>query len=226
MARTDPAPRPRAYDATRRRENGRASRAATRARVLAAAGPLLRELGWTGTTVGAIAGAAGVSVQTVYATVGPKADVLRALLAAAVAGEDPDAPLVAQRWVAEVAADPDPRSQLQRLAHESAQLGVRTAWLHRLLREAAADDPALTADLARQHRDRWTDQRAFVGLLHGDLREDLTLDDAADVVFGYVSYEVWDLFCLDRGWSPDRLARLTADTLAAALLGPVTSPGP
>lgn len=41
---------------------------------------------------------------------------------------------------------------------------------------------------------------------------------AADILFGYASPEIWDLFCTDRGWSPHQLEQLGADTLIAALL--------
>lgn len=218
MPATEPTRQPRAYDATRRRENGLASRSRSRAKILDAAAALFLEHGYGATTVTAIAEAAGVSVPTLYGAVGAKADVLLALNDARIAGDNPDAALVEQTWVAEIAADPDPGSQLRRLVHESVELGQRAAPLWRIMREASVDEPAIAADLAKQRRDRYLDQHAFIDLLHTELRAGLDRDTAADILFGYVSPEVGELFGTDRGWTPQQLERLLADTLVALLL--------
>src|SRR4051812_19079251 len=63
--------------------------AATRARIIAAAGPLFVEHGYLDTTVSAIAKAAGVAVQTLYLSFPGKIAVLEAAVAAAGAGADP-----------------------------------------------------------------------------------------------------------------------------------------
>src|SRR3954470_7746681 len=81
--------------------------AATRARIVAAAGPLFVEHGYLDTTVSAIAKAAGVAVQTLYLSFPGKIAVLEAALRAAGAAADP-----AGRWLDEVRAEPDGRRAL------------------------------------------------------------------------------------------------------------------
>lgn len=67
--------------------------AQARAVVLEAATRLFAERGWAGTGVRDIARAAEVSVETVYATFGSKADLLKAALEVAIVGDDAQVPL-------------------------------------------------------------------------------------------------------------------------------------
>src|SRR3954451_8997101 len=66
----------RSYDATRRRERAEAERAATRRRVVDAAGQLFLTRGYVATTMTEIAREAGVALQSVYAAGQSKADLL------------------------------------------------------------------------------------------------------------------------------------------------------
>jgi AcrR family transcriptional regulator len=67
-----------------------AQSAATRAAIIDAAHRLMLERGYIPTSISAIAEQAGVAVQTIYNSVGNKADLLSAVLDRAAAG--PDAP--------------------------------------------------------------------------------------------------------------------------------------
>ena len=85
-----PAPRPRrAYTSPRRRQQA----AETRAAVQATAAALFSEKGWAATGMRDVATAAGVSVETVYASFGSKADLLMAALDMAVVGDALPVPL-------------------------------------------------------------------------------------------------------------------------------------
>ena len=72
----------RRYDSTRRQ----AQAARTRQDILAAARDLFLERGYAGTTLAAIAKAAGVVVETLYRAYGSKAELFKAVVRAAVAG--------------------------------------------------------------------------------------------------------------------------------------------
>jgi AcrR family transcriptional regulator len=61
--------------------------------VLAAARSAFEERGWQGTTMRRIAAQAGVAVETVYAMVGSKAQILIRLVEVAVVGDDDPVPL-------------------------------------------------------------------------------------------------------------------------------------
>ena len=81
-------PGKRRYDATR----PQAAALETRRAITGAARELFLERGYIATTIAAIAAAAGVSHQTVYATLGPKPAVLRHLIETALSGVDEPIP--------------------------------------------------------------------------------------------------------------------------------------
>ena len=89
--------------------DGRRRRAArSRRRIVQAATARFAADGYAATTIGAIARDAGVATQTVYYDFGTKRNVLRAVLDAAIAGDDPSVPVRDQAWVDEVARQTDP----------------------------------------------------------------------------------------------------------------------
>src|SRR5690349_6175557 len=75
----------RSYDASGRAEQARQSRE----RVLSAARAAFLERGYAGTTIGAIAESAGVSVETVYKGFGGKAGLVRAIHERGLEGSGP-----------------------------------------------------------------------------------------------------------------------------------------
>ena len=81
--------RKRSYDSPRRR----AMAADTRVVVLEAAARLFAERGWSGTSVRDVAREAGVSVETVYASVGSKTKLLTRAIEVGVVGDDEPVPL-------------------------------------------------------------------------------------------------------------------------------------
>jgi AcrR family transcriptional regulator len=80
----------RCYSSEVRAEQSRA----TRQRVLGAAQALFLRRGYAGATVEAIANRAGVSVQTVYNTVGGKAALFKAVYDTMLAGDDDPIPII------------------------------------------------------------------------------------------------------------------------------------
>src|SRR4249920_1520833 len=79
---TEPVKTRRRYDSSRRAEQA----ARTRRAVLDAARALFSEQGYASTTVGQIAGRAGVAVDTLYTSVGRKPALLRELVETAISG--------------------------------------------------------------------------------------------------------------------------------------------
>jgi AcrR family transcriptional regulator len=88
-ARAKKASPARRYDSSRRARQA----AQTRADIVLAAGKVFRESGWSGATLAAIAGEAGVAVETIYSGFGSKAGVLQAAFDAAVVGDAEPVPL-------------------------------------------------------------------------------------------------------------------------------------
>ena len=126
----------RRYTAPRRA----AQAAATRRSVLDAARQLFTERGYTATGVGDLAAAAGVAVDTVYASVGRKPELMRALMETAISGTDDAVPAEERDYVRRIRAASDAREKIAIYASAVAVIGERMAPVHRALREAALTD--------------------------------------------------------------------------------------
>ena len=89
-----------------------------------------------------------------------------------------------------------------------------------LVRTAAATDPAMAELLAEADRQRWDRMRHNAARLAaaGGIREGISLDEAADVMWAATSIEVYDLLVRQRQWPIDRYGRFVSGTIAAALL--------
>jgi AcrR family transcriptional regulator len=211
-----PLPKRRRYDASRRQ----AAAAQTRHAIAAAARELFLARGYAGATVAAIAGAAGVSHETVYATFGPKPMLFRHLVEIALSGTDEPVPPLERDIVRQVRAEPDPRRIIDLFAHTVRLLHERLAPLFAILSEGARTDPDLKAFADELSARRVGHMRAFVADLaeKGGLRADLSLELAADVIWVMNSPEFYLLCVRDRGWTPENFERWLADSWKRLLL--------
>lgn len=204
----------RRYDSSRRQELAKENRRA----ILAAARDLFVENGYAATTVGEIAGQAGVSVETVYKAFGNKPGLAKAVFDVTVAGDDEPVPVAERPEVKVVEAEPDARRKIELFFATFPARRSRTAAIERMIRDAAAADAA-----AARVRDQLTDElhrgmTMFATHLveGGGLRPELTVDDVADILYAYVSLDFYELL-MTRGWSQQRYARFVTDALIAAL---------
>ena len=79
----------------------------TQQAILDVAGKLFVATGWSRTTIAAIAEAASVSKETIYAVFGNKRAILQRLISDAIRGSTPDLPLLEQPGPREIKADKD-----------------------------------------------------------------------------------------------------------------------
>ncbi|MCW2756805.1 MAG: TetR family transcriptional regulator [Nocardioidaceae bacterium] len=140
---------PRKYDASNRREQAQA----TRRRVLEAAATTFVERGWSGTSMRDVARAAGVSVETVYGSVGSKSELLRASMDIAVVGDDEPSPLSERPQWRAMAEGATSLARAEAVAELLAALHARTAPLFLALSHAAVGEPDLAAMLHRDQLD-------------------------------------------------------------------------
>jgi len=203
----------RPYRSQRRREQAEE----TRARVLEAAARLFAERGFESATISAIAEAAGVSPETVYAGFRNKRTLLGELIRAAVRGSEV-APVPEQAGPRAVAAAVDQREQLQLFAADVSLRLERVGPLVEVLSTASRTDPELAALLAKIHDERLANLRTFVQALaaNGPLR--LEPEAALDTVWALASTDVHRLLTGTRGWSRERYGEWLAGSLAALLL--------
>ena len=211
----------RPYDATTRRRIAQQQRQQSRERVVAAAAALFAQNGYTATTIDAIAGAAGVAVQTVYSAVGGKPALILAVVSSAIAGDESLTPLLDRGWVAKLRQETDPRRQIQILAAEQTAAAPRIVPVWLAMRTAASTDPEVAQTWQQSMAIKYETQLAMVrAIRRADLKPGLTYPQAADLLWTLASPETYDLLVLQRGWPAGRFTRWLADALAASLLRP------
>ncbi len=203
----------RPYRSVRRREQAEQ----TRRRVLDAAAALFVERGWDGTSVVAVAEAAGVAPETIYARFRTKRALLGELVQRAVRGDDPR-PVPEQEGPRAVAAATDQREQLRLFAGDIALRLERAAPLVAIVGAAARSEPELAELYERLHADRSRNLGGLVELLerNGPLR--LPRAQAVEAVWALTAPELHQALVRLRGWSRRRYAGWLAGALAAQLL--------
>jgi AcrR family transcriptional regulator len=184
--------------------------------MLEAAGRLLAERGYAGTTIAAVARAAGVAPETVYAAFRNKRTLVGELVRASVRGDASAPPASEQAGARAMAAAPTQADQIRLFAADVCARLERVGPVLEAL--AAAAEPELAELRANVDRDRLEGMRSFVAALaqRGPLRPDA--DAAADTVWALASPELHSLLRSRRGWPPERYAAWLGETLAAALL--------
>jgi AcrR family transcriptional regulator len=171
--------------------------------------------------VEALAAAAGVSGATIYKTYGGKAGLVRELCHRALAGAGP---VPAEERSNALRSARSGRRIVEGWGALVAEVSPRVSPLLLLLRTAALTDPdaaALAAELDAARLERMAENARELAV-RGHLREDVTVEEARDVLWSCSSPELYELLVVRRGWEPARLGRFAADTMAAALLGPAT----
>ena len=184
--------------------------------MLEAAGKLLAERGYAGTTIAAVAAEAGVAPETVYAAFRNKRTLVGELVRTAVRGDGSAPPAAAQAGARAVAAAPGQADQMRLFAADvSARLERVGPVLEAL---AAAAEPELAELRANVDRDRLEGLRRFVSALEdrGPLRVDA--EAAAETVWALASPELHTLLRGRRGWPAERYTAWLEETLAAVLL--------
>jgi len=174
----------------------------------------------------AIAAAAGVSKEMLYASWGSKPGVVQALLLQALRGDE-DAPALEQSDAVEaIRSARTARTALELYGELLAKIEPQLAPLLRLLREGAAGDERLAQLLERNREDRLAAMGRFAEHLaaRGALATGLTVDRARDVLWTLNSSELFELLVEGRGWSPADYGRWVAALMAAALLDGAGAP--
>ncbi|MEU4523645.1 helix-turn-helix domain-containing protein [Amycolatopsis sp. NPDC024027] len=190
----------------------------TRRRMLDAARELFVRKGYGATTLKEIAEQAGVAVQTIYFTFGNKRVLLKELVDVAIAGDAEPVATMDRPWFREALAAPVAESQLWLHVRGTREILERVAPIVEMLRAAAAADPALAG--------QWDDgdprftvhlEAARALVAKPGARAGVTAEQAADLLFGLLSPELYQVFVRDRGWSSERWEKWAGDTLAAQL---------
>lgn len=185
--------------------------------ICSAAHRLFSTKGYLATSIDEIAAEAGVARPTVFAAVGPKPMILKAVVDQAMAGDDAPVPLVERPWFIEAVDEPDPVRSLQLHVRNVCWILQRVALLLRALETAAAideDAAALWTDLRRQRR---TGTAGIAADLAGKTTLRCREQVLADMLFT-VPPDAFYRLVHEEGWSVDAFRAWLTDVLQRVCL--------
>jgi AcrR family transcriptional regulator len=209
-------PSERKYDSRRRKEQARL----TTLQIVEAARKLFTERGYSGATIKAIAGEAGVSVETVYVTFGSKRALLSRLIDISIVGDDEPVTLLQRAGPQAVMLEKNQQRQIQLFARDIREIMERMAPIFEIMRIAAKSEPEISEMLQHIYESRLHGMGTFIGYLaaNGPLKGDITPVEAAETVWAISSAEVFSLLTSVRGWSVERYEQWLAKSLTDLLV--------
>ena len=187
----------------------------TRERILEAARSSLRSGPLGAVRVDDIAREAGVARSTVYVLFGSRAGLFDALAVALLEQAGFERLVAAFRL-------PDARTALLESVRAGAEAYASEPDVARSILTLAATDPDAAVAVQRFERGRWPGMRTLAGRLEaqGYLREDLSRDEAAQILWVLTSFPTFDQLFRERGLSAagvaDRLHAMAERTLLRA----------
>lgn len=195
--------------------------ASTRRAVLAAARVLFTTQGYAATSVADVARRAGISVDTVYASVGRKPQLLLAVHDMVLGSADEPVPAEERDYVRRIRAAPTAEEKIRQYAGALAGLLPQVVPLDLALREAGAREPECLRVRESISRRRRANMRLFAADLRatGRLRPDLTDEQVADLVWSMNSPDYFRLLA-DGGYTPAQYAEFVTDVWTRTLLVP------
>jgi AcrR family transcriptional regulator len=204
----------RIYDGRGRLEQAKRTREA----ILDAAREAFLGKGYARATIVDIATDAGVSVETIYKAFGGKPGLVRALFERALAGRGPRAAPERSDEMSE--REMDARAIVRGWGKLTAEVAPLAAPILLLLRAAAGADPEMAKLLAETDETRLARMRQNAERLaaRGFLRKGLSVERAAQIMWAHASPELYDMFVLRLGWTPEQLGEYVGEALEALLL--------
>lgn len=190
----------------------------TRRRAIDAAQKLFVARGYAGTTVTAVAQEAGVSPETIYASLGGKRGLLEGVIEQAIMG--PEGLIVEQQsWLTDVARRPTAGERLRGWIDASCRTLARTSPIHAVIR-GAADREEFAVELRQRLLQRRLDGVTAIAAeyLRDALRPGLTVDAAAQRYAALVSPEMYHLCVAEMGWTTRQHQQWLTELLHIELL--------
>jgi AcrR family transcriptional regulator len=211
---------------TVKRSSRRDQAESTRRGIVGAAHEEFLARGYHGATMAAIARRAGVAVQTVYFVFHTKAQLMSAVIDAAVLGPDPTIPQVSDWWAAMQAAN-TAADALTHFVRGVGPLLARAAPVSQIARDAALADDEVKAVLSQHDRLQLEGYRQVVDILasKGELLHGLTPETVVDLLLTFCGDGVYVELRIHRGWPHDQVVDWLVATLPLLLLADGTAEG-
>jgi AcrR family transcriptional regulator len=206
---------PRTYRSTLRADQARE----TRRRIRDAADALFLDRGYVGTSMDAVAEAAGVSRQTVFSAFGSKANLLKEAFDVRLAGDDEPLALAERPEAQRILDETDPAALLRAQADFFVITTLRVLPLWPAMVAGAATDTACAEVLAFFDRGRLEGPGEIVDVLaqRGQLRRGLSRKQGKEAMYLLTNPNATH-DALGRGWTVRELQRWLGDCLVAVLL--------
>jgi TetR/AcrR family transcriptional regulator of autoinduction and epiphytic fitness len=204
----------RSYNSYRRQE----SAFQTRQGIARAALQLFTERGYRGASIDAIAEAAAVAPETIYATFGNKRELLHYLLNFSVGGDEAPVHVIDRPDHQATLHETDARRLVAGFSEGIFQIMERAAPVFAILAEAAKTEPELAALLNRLHSERLENISRVaqaIGRLT-PLRENES--QAADTLWALTSPELFSLMIGARKWTREQYSAWLQDSISRLLL--------
>ncbi|MFJ2032259.1 TetR/AcrR family transcriptional regulator [Streptosporangium sp. NPDC087985] len=191
----------------------------TRRRILAAALELFVRDGYGATNLQDVADRAGVAVQTIYFVFGNKRALLKELVDVTIAGDDEPVATMDRPWYTDALAAGTAQAMLRAYVAGTTSTMERFAPIGRMVEAAAASDPEVAGLWPQDVNPRYIVHQGAAKALAGkpDARAEVSAEEAADLLYGLLSPELYLLFVRERGWTRERWERWVGETLRAQL---------
>ncbi|MDA2806724.1 TetR/AcrR family transcriptional regulator [Nocardiopsis suaedae] len=191
----------------------------TREKVIEAAHDLFLAQGYGATSLQEVADRAGVAVQTVYFVFRNKRTLLKDVVDTSIAGDAEPVATMDRAWFRSMCAEPTAAGQLRAHVRGAGRILGRVAPIVPLVSAAAATDPEIAVQWPQDPGPRYTVMRAAAEVLAGKpgVRPGLGVEEAADLLYGLLSPELYLVFVRDRGWPPERWEEWARTTLTSQL---------
>jgi AcrR family transcriptional regulator len=172
-----------------------------------------------------VAADADVSIKTIEATFGTKANLLSAVVEYAIRGDESSVPIIERETVAAMKAAADAAAFLKLHAQLVRTVQERSAGVQAAVEHAAATDQAahqLWEQMLRNRRNGTTAPARQLLTLPG-LRAGVTEQDAATVFWLTTDWSYWRALHNQLGFSPGAIEAWTHDHYRTTLLTPEPS---
>lgn len=204
----------RSYDSPVRQ----AQAAQTRAKIVEAAATLFEAKGYATTSIRAVAEAAGVAADTVYATFGAKPRLLTAVIDLRLSAGTGVGNVMERPEALAIRDETDQRRQIELLAADLAVVVGRVGPVFEMMRSAASVEPAMAKVYAEMQGYRRRNMHTAIDWIaaRGPLRIDV--ETATDTLWACAAPDTHRLLTGLQGWTDDQYRAWLADTLTRALL--------
>lgn len=167
-----------------------------------------------------IASSAGIALDTIYASVGPKPAVFRLVVETAISGANSTVLAEQRAYVVAIRAEPTASGKLAIYAKALIGIHQRLAPVFRVIEVAALAEPDLKGLWEEIAEKRASNMKLFARNLAetGEVRKNFSLDTVADIVWSMSSPEFYILLVEERHWSPQDYASWLADAWNRLLL--------